>query len=139
MFKIRNKISLVYSIHSIRIPNRSCLRSSSFNRKFVYCVKHSFAKRFFLILVHFFEIFYPLLFFWLNCSRCFKRAWRRIFSRSTFPSAFDNLVKGAKEKCVDWWLIESSSTNYVVQLCWWIWYKHIFWITERNSVVCQFL
>ena len=88
---------------------------------------------FFLILVHFFEILYLLLLFWLNRSRCFKRAWRRIFSGSKFPSAFARIVKGAKEnKLIDGWLIDFSSIIYVVQLCWWIWYKHIFWITERK-------
>ena len=45
MFKIKNKISPVYLINSIRVPNRSGLRSSSFNHISVYRVKHSFAKR----------------------------------------------------------------------------------------------
>jgi hypothetical protein len=45
MFKIKNKISPVYLTNSIRVPNRSGLRSSSFNHNSVYRVKHSFAKR----------------------------------------------------------------------------------------------
>ena len=40
MFKIKNKISPVHLTNSIRIPNRSGLRSSSFNHNFVYRVKH---------------------------------------------------------------------------------------------------
>ena len=45
MFKIKHKIFPVYLTDSIRFPNRSGLRTSSFNHNFVYRVKHSFAKR----------------------------------------------------------------------------------------------
>ena len=45
MFKIKNKIYPVYLTNSIRVPNRSGLRSSSLNHNSVYRVKHSYAKR----------------------------------------------------------------------------------------------
>ena len=50
MFKVKNKISTVYLTNSIRVRNRSGLRSSSFNHNSVYRVKRSF--------------FYSGLFFW---------------------------------------------------------------------------
>ena len=45
MFKIKNKISPIYLTDLIKAPNRSGLRSSSFNHNFVFRVSHSFAKR----------------------------------------------------------------------------------------------
>ena len=63
MCKIKNKISPVYLNNSIRVPNRSGLRSSSFNHNSIYRVKHSFAKRSFShsgewsISLEFFTIF----------------------------------------------------------------------------------
>ena len=88
MFKIKNQISPVYLTNSIRVHNRSGLRSSSFNHNSVYRVKHSFAKRSFS---------YSGPFLWNSLPSSLTLTKNR-----SFPSAFARLGKGAiKIKLID--------------------------------------
>jgi len=103
MFKIKNKIFSINLTNLFRIPNRSGLRSSSFNHNFVYRVKHCLAKHSFSYPGPFLWNYLPSSLTLTKSLTVFRNSLKtHRFGMLSFPSAFARLVRKRRYRKLCW-------------------------------------